>query len=379
MHRRIAKRRQRPEARGVTCPHCSASLTRKQRAGVTCDLCKKEFAFDPKDHSLGLHDLRFRRVTGRLGANGTKYTASQLRLALTRKAPAKASLLGLAIVLMIVGGLALVFGTAKSADGFTLAGIGLVLVGIVMLMSALEGPPTEEMRRQQFQFDTLGRWRALYGELPAGLVDEAALAGLAEEERPRQNLVGVVVCPEREILVSLLANGVPGKLRLGLLGTAPPADAWEKDLLELLRKDPRLPVFLLHDASAAGIFLARDLPQTLGLSPEHRIYDLGLNPKKSIAKKRFTESSAVSPEVSARLDREAPGADVAGSRPIRRGRAQVSPEEMAWLKAGNCAPVLAVPPASLIKRLEFALGKLASMKKGARPEGGAIAAAGFMS
>ena len=98
----------------MTCPHCSASLTRKQRAGLTCDLCKKEFAFDPKDHTLGLHDLRFRRATERLGVNGTKYTASQLRLTLTRKAPAKGSLLGVAIALMIVGGLALVVGTSMS-------------------------------------------------------------------------------------------------------------------------------------------------------------------------------------------------------------------------------------------------------------------------
>ena len=365
---------------GVTCPHCSASLKRKERPNLTCDQCKKEFAFDPKEHSLRLNDLRFRRTAERLGADGTKFTAAQLRLALTRKAPPPASRRPTVGLLLAVGAFIYAAASASSkqgAGGGKVIGALVALAGLAIAVAELFRSP-EEVTDQDFRFGTLDRWRAVYGELPAGLVDEAALAGLAEEEKPRENLAGVVVCPEREVLHSLLANGVPKRLRLGLLGTAPPADAWEKDLLEALRRDPKLPVFLLHDASAEGVMLARDLPQTLGLSAEHRIYDLGLNAKKSIVKQRFTVTHALSLEVSTRLDREAPGADVAGSRPIRRGRAQVSPEEMAWLKAGNCSPVLAVPPASLVKRLEFALNKMMPRARSV-PAKEDSAAVGFMS
>ena len=362
----------------MTCPHCSASLTRKQRTNVTCDLCKKEFAFEPKDHSMGLNDLRFRKMAERLGGDGVRYTASQLRLALSRKpATTTGGRYAAALIFGAFGITTLVVAAVNHDNGKGMAiGLALLIGAFIALGSALNvpGPQTDFT----FQFEVLERWRAVYGELPKGLIDETSLAGLNEEDRPRHNLFGVVVCPERDLLTCLLVNGVPRDLRLGLLSTAAPVDDWEKSLLELLRKSPRLPILLLHDASARDAFLAPDLPQLLGISAEHRIFDLGLNPKKSIAKNRFVIQQAIPPEVLARLDREALGADVAGSRPIRRGRAQVSGEELGWLRAGNCSPILAVPPGSLIKRLKFALDKISPKPKPAKAAD-AGAAVGFMS
>ena len=355
-----------------------------------CDLCKKEFAFDPRVNLLRLHDLRFRRVAEHVGADGFRFTANQLGTALLRRPAVRAvpRWARVLICLFLVGlGLCIAFAFGsmnkvkpgeKNYDPGLGIGLFIALAGGIWLAwefnSKTPSPPTDATMRQEI----LPRWQAIYGELPRGLIADEALPDLTEEDRPRDGLRGVVVCPEREVLTSLLANGIPRDLRLGLLPTAPPADAWEKSLLEQLQKNSRLPVLLLHDASAEGVFLARDLPQILGLSADHRILDLGLNPRKSIEKNRTAIIRPPTPELLARLAHEAVGADVAGSRPIRRGRAQVTAEEMKWLKAGSCSPILAVPPGSLIKRLKLALRKI-SPKKSAGAEIEAPEAVGFMS
>ncbi len=360
----------------MTCPHCQASLTGKERPNLTCSKCGKYFAFEPKQNALRLHDLKFRASVDRLGSGGFKYTARQLRLALSRKPPTPPGGYGAAIGLTSLG-LLLTIVLAFAGGGKAIAaGLGLTLAGIIVGLSKAFGGQAE-VTDATFQGEFINRWHAVYGEMPSGLIDESALAGLTVEDRPSQNLLGVVVCPDQDLLKCLLANGVPRDLQLGLLSTAAPADAWENGLLELLKKNPQLPILLLHDASAEHAFLARDLPQILGLSAGHRIFDLGLNPKKSISKQRQVIKRLVPSEVAARLDQEAMGSDVGGSRPIRRGRAQVSAEEVWWLKEGNCSPILAVPPASLIKRLKFTLDKIAPKHDPQRAEARALAAAGF--
>lgn len=69
----------------MICPHCSASLLRKERSGSRCSKCRRDFALDPKSNPLGLHDLRVRKLAnalsdpGRPDAPRLRYTPDQLR------------------------------------------------------------------------------------------------------------------------------------------------------------------------------------------------------------------------------------------------------------------------------------------------------------
>ncbi len=363
----------------MTCPHCQASITRKQRSNLVCSLCNKEFAFDPKGNALGLHDLRFRKVAERMGLEGMKFTARQLRVALTRPTTSTLNPVWVGVVLLVVGAVLLAgFGSTSTKMSPAMPfGIAMLVAGILFTLIGLFSA-SKTVTDESFRDEFLERWRRLYQQLPAGLITDPTLPDLTSEDRPRENLVGVLVCPERDVLISLLANRVPRELRIGLMGLTPPFDPWETDLLELLRQDPQLPVLLLHDASAEGVFLARDLPASLGLSPSHRIFDLGLNAKKSIAKKRTVVVQPVTEAMRNRLDAEPVGADVEATRPLRRGRAQVTPEELAWLKVGSCSPILAVPPGALVKRLKFALTKLPPRGAAARPPVDGLAGVGFL-
>ena len=70
----------------MQCPHCKANVTRKERSGNVCSKCYQEFAFEPKQHPLGLNDLRFQRTVAKISENDKLYfTSSQLQFALSRK------------------------------------------------------------------------------------------------------------------------------------------------------------------------------------------------------------------------------------------------------------------------------------------------------
>ena len=366
----------------MICPHCRASLLYKERSNCRCGKCQREFAFEPKSHPLALHDDRFRRVVKKLSDNGTmRFTAEQLRHALARKpvATQKRGDVGCVIapfvVLAVVVGFVVAEAIAPPAG--VAASIAIVVVGAVVTLWRMRRPfyPKIPMDGGRFLGEVVGRWRRIHGDAPAGLVDAASLADLPAEERPVDGLAAVVVCPVRDVLVCLLANGVPRRLRVGLLPTAPPFDPWQQSVLEALRRDPTLPVLVLHDASAEGAFLAHDLPLLLRLDPRHRVYDLGLNPKRSMAKKRLVVGAPVDPKYVARLDAEL--ADAA-AHPIRRGRARLSPDEIAWLRQGYESPVLAISPASLVKRLEFALDKIGRTRKRRRAQEDPARAIGFL-
>jgi hypothetical protein len=278
--------------------------------------------------------------------------------------------------------------------GQTLSGSTLVgVLALAVVAAATFGVARTVARRPffrtlpldaaRFRIDVLDRWRKVYGAFPQGLVDLNVLHNVLHDRPdaslPIDNLAAVVVCPEREVLACLLANDIPRRMRVGLLPAAPPFDARQQKVLDALRANPKLPVFALHDASARGVFLARDLRRTLRLNPSHRVYDLGLNPRRSIQKKRLTLGAPVPEEIKARLRGELASPDPV--RPIRRKRAVVAADEIAWLDAGNYSPILAITPRSLIKRIAFALEKIATKqreKKAAGRPDAAAQAVGFL-
>lgn len=367
----------------MTCPHCKAEIKRRERSGNHCSKCRREFAFDPKGNALFLHDLRFRKKADRLALGGFKYSTGQLRTCLLPKGGMDWGIFFVVGLLIFMGLVALLAGSqmqGRSDPRGLVIFIGLVVLGAGLFVGiksylTFGRPMTDEVFRRDF----VERWRKVYGAMPKGLIEEAELAALGQIQRPRENLAAVLVCPERELLNCLLANEIPRELRLGLLTTGAPADDWERGTLEALRRNPRLPILLLHDASATGVFLAQDLPALLGLDPHHRILDLGLNAKKSMSKKRFTVRDEVPPELQTRLSSAVIGADAAGARPLRRGRAQVTKEELDWLQSGANSPILALPPASLIKRIRLAMTKLKTYREPLPAEVAAQSALGFLS
>lgn len=188
------------------------------------------------------------------------------------------------------------------------------------------------------------RFAAVLGDRP-GLVEERA-AFVAEPAEPDvfdYGLPRLLLCQHRDIASMLVAND------LHLEAACPVVSAADLPL------DPRLiraldAVYVLHDASAAGLAFARSLAR-----PGLRVRRLGLRPAHAAAM-HLTRAPRV------------PAVEVAD---------RLRPWELRWLAAGNVAEISAINPARLVRTLHRLVRE---HRRGTpRPALRDLAAVGFLS
>ncbi|NOK61801.1 MAG: hypothetical protein GFH27_549281n78 [Chloroflexi bacterium AL-W] len=338
----------------MQCPHCSANLLYKERGGRCCRKCKQRFAFEPKTSPLKLHDLRFQRVVEKISANGTIwYTPAQLHHALARKAVTEQKrrfgIIGCFSI--IVAGVAIGVASDVSRSVFILTMI--LCIGLVFLLIGVQ--QTRPFYRklpvspEDFSRRVLDEWRKTYNMLPRGLMTADHPAHSSEYALSPAQLKAVLVCPQRDILLFLKANGIPQQYNMGLLPTEGPFTPAEETLLTTLRARPDLPLLLLHDASLSGVLLSQTIGMSLGVSSGHRIVDLGLRPSHVLQHKLMQLGAKPPPELLSILTRRMHNTIASG--------APLSAEEFDWLKKGNYSPILAVSPVRLLRVVINAMTK----------------------
>ncbi|MGS2590068.1 hypothetical protein [Streptomyces hebeiensis] len=312
----------------MICPHCSQSLLYKERTGQVCSKCKRAYAFEPKTHPLGLHDLRIRRLVQKLGDDGKiKITVDQLWFAVTRKTRKArksggdaATAAGCAGCGVPVGLLMLVAGLNMGGGAGVLAFFGsflLVAVVITVVSTWRSGRrTTAALPRERFRSEDVRRWKHIYGSLPDGVVEgtDAAAFRSAEPNAVRAALL----CQDPSIAVFLAANGIPQ--RYGVV------------LVPDVRQVPdSLPVVVLHDADPAGCLLAG---QTRHALPGRRVVDAGLPPRAVM--KAENALPLQGPELEAEVVEQL------------RADTSLTRDEVDWLAKGWSTPLVGVPPARLL-------------------------------
>lgn len=365
----------------MRCPHCATSLTYRQRGNQRCSVCKREFALEPKTQPMKLSDTGLRKLAEKMSANGALfYTPAQVLHYASRKHVAaqkpKTMPVGcLLIVVLVIGGL---LTNVAPWPVVALLAAGALLIGWWGIRRQRQRPfyPQLPLTLGVFQQRVLERWREVYGQLPAGLIDQADLHQRRRQPAPG-DLRAVLLCPEPAILDCLQANDLPARLGLGLLRLTDQPDADEQALLAALRARPSLPLLLLHDASPAGCTLAATIRVRLGLSERQRVIDLGLRPRQAVAQKLMRLGAPPPPELLHLLRKRV--ADPAA--PPDAARAALQPDELAWLEQGCVSPVLALPPARLINLVTKAVERVAPATARVDPEQAAqeqARAVGFM-
>lgn len=318
----------------MICPHCRASLLRKQRTGNRCGSCRREFAFDPKTNPLRLHDLRVGALAERLATRGRdgqpplRFTADQLRLAASRKVPTGRSgsgwLVGAGVV-GVGGGIAAVAGGGAVVGVAALVVVALLVLGHVLTAAGRRYPG---LPVSTAQFATmLARWQRVYGQPPAGLLAD----GPPRTVVPSGPVRAVVVCPDAATVAFLAAAGVaerhPVVLVPGIPGRIPSeATTAARD---------GLPVLVLHDADPLGCLAA---PRLRAVLRGTRVVDVGLRPATAKGAKTVV--------------RVRPPGDLLAEL---RAAGGVRPDELAWLEAGNTVPLAALLPARLLRAVERAV------------------------
>ena len=267
----------------MKCPHCGAGLLRRERPNKRCSKCKKQFIFEPLTPP-GIHDIRFKQIIDQMHQGRWFYTPNQLLHQAARKSMLKAienlyyvEMSGFAFLLMSIVFVSMILSTCLGII-FNNAFVGIVLlVGIPVLSAVVISKARPELRLRTFgkkvplEVNTfvdkfIAPWEAMYGH-PTGLLTNQDIEQWQLKDTPPSpdQARAVVACPQRDVLICLRANQGPERLNIQLIPTCDPFTPRQQAVVERLRREPDLPLVVLHDASAAGFLLSSTIIQSLGL------------------------------------------------------------------------------------------------------------------
>jgi DNA-directed RNA polymerase subunit RPC12/RpoP len=327
----------------MICPHCNADLLYKERPGYRCSRCRKNFAFDPKLNPLRMHDIRLKKIIAKVSTEGTlAYTPAQLWYQSARKnvseQKAGLSCITFTIIAAVIGtGFAIFINLEDLSNAVTC--VAPIIIGAIIflpfayLLNIYFRKPWRYLKMpmslDQFREKIINRWQQIYGDRPAGLIDSRTKRSNQPE---LDQLRGVLLCPQQDVLACLRANGVHRQLGLGLIPANTELTQAEQSITAELRSRPELPVYILHDASPSGVLMAEDIRKKL----KRKVLDLGIHPRQAIEYKLMTLGAKPAIE------------ELKGLEELHKS-GQLSQEELEWLKKGFFSPILALTPNRVIR------------------------------
>jgi hypothetical protein len=271
----------------MQCPHCHSELRYRERSNNTCSKCKRQFALEPKNNVLKLHDLRFKNLVDQLHQGRWYYTPDQLRHRAAHKVmvqqinygnpltlitclsmPVGIIILSIALASLVHIAVGVVFGIALMALGWWLASV------LEFRFAESYDIPID---LPHFFKSIVFKWQAMYHP-PDGLLDQQTIKQLQDSHPDPHAVRAVVACAEPDVLVCLRANQVPEQLNVQLIPTSKPFTSTQQATIKRLQREPDLPLLVLHDASASGCALPLTIAQSLGLQANHRVIDAGIRP-----------------------------------------------------------------------------------------------------
>ncbi len=340
----------------MKCPHCLAELPYRYRTSRICSSCHKAFALEPRENVLGLSDLRLRGIAERLSGKGTyRYTARQLAHAVAIQVLRLEKKKDFNLGLIIAMSLFMLIITCSSLS------VSLIFNSIVPLIlpififafflfahiKSLKTLPKVYKEIEQFEVHYIEPWEFIHGLLP-GRVAEKEIVALRQFHMPLSRVRAVVASFSEDVLDCLRANGLVEQLGLALLNPRQLTD-FDRDVINLLRNRPRLPIFLIHDASLFGSLMATILRKEWELTPQHRIIDLGLHPRH-VQRLRLPWRKLQPSRAWLQL--------FEWQASVPNGL-KLTKAEQKWLRKGYETSVLFIPPARLIKVVTKAVERAA--------------------
>jgi hypothetical protein len=316
----------------VRCVRCSEDSKKKDRSDGKCPKCGEAFAFDPTAGEPS--DMAFQHWIDRVSAKGrVRFTEGQLYYEARRSAvaalPGKRAARTIGLVLLAGLTLALVAATPFVVITGLFAAVSFLALVVVF---ASEGPKALDPETFAGLFR---RWVRAHGPPDALAVRPKPTA------RPRADAAELdaysfdraVITDNADTVDVLIANRFHFENNCAVLSVdGHPRGAFEQ-IRRMLRNNPRIEVFALHDATVAGCKLAYHLRHDAEWFRDiGRVYDVGLRPEHG----PFFEYAVMDTE-----DRVDP-------------HPALTAAEVAWLSA-HTLELAAIRPEQLIKRLYRAM------------------------
>ncbi|MFF5719197.1 hypothetical protein [Streptomyces buecherae] len=303
----------------MICPHCDASLLRRERPNNVCGKCGRRYALDPKTNPLELSDLRVRRVVAKLTDDGRlPCTPGHLWYALSRRSLRSRRIGGGCVAVALLGAYLLAAGFVAGSAPLAYFGCVLVLLALTLcvLTVAGGGRGRPKMLPGAFRRYVLDAWVEVYGGLPPGVVEDRRYPAPGGASGSGQ--AATLLCPDLSVATLIAAAGLPERHDLLLV----------RDLPEVPERGP---VIVLHDVSAPGLLLPWRVREAL---PGRRVIDAGV-PLRAVRG----------------LPHAVPYRDHQPGQAVLARLAEVgdyTSDELAWRRKGWTYPLVAVPPDRLL-------------------------------
>lgn len=335
----------------MKCVVCGHDSKYRERGGGKCPSCNHLFVFEPT-RGDPFTDMAFKKAIDRVSANGkVRWVLDHLYYELLRGKRSVRAPRILGVLSLVAFGLSAAFFAVESEVGLPLVMAGGIS-GFFGLFKARQKPafmPKEDFRK------LWKRWIDVHGT-PAHFIVPApkrpAPTQELEAELSSYSFDRAVITDQRAIVDVLLANQFHFENNCAVLS----ADGYPEEIfpivMKMLRKNPKLNVFVVHDASPEGCRLARMIQNSpswfdgigqvvdVGLRPGHAKFFHGLEVPLS-------EPRAVAPDGS------------------------ISPKEATWLAKWRLE-LTAVRPEQLIKRLYRAIAGVESGEWGGSADAGVV-------
>ncbi|MCA1724435.1 MAG: hypothetical protein LC748_09360, partial [Thermomicrobia bacterium] len=236
--------------------------------------------------------------------------------------------------------------------------IGGAIIGLGYLLRHLFVPPSAVVRKRapaapipytEFRDSLLTRWVRVHGTPPKMLPEggrprTGARDGAIETDIAQYSFDRILVCDTDETADMLVANNLHFETNTPIISIAGyPADAFAR-VMEMVRRNPALTVFTVHDADSQGCLLPLRMREEAAWFPQPSvtIIDIGLRPRHVATMPGLITTRDVSRMgISAELTR------------------LLSPGERRWLAAGEQVELAVFRPTRLLRAIYQTLNRTA--------------------
>lgn len=331
----------------IKCQTDNKLKDRKQHNGK-CLSCGHHFTFDPKI-GASFTDQFFQKTLDSISAaNSLHFTPRQYFYFFnSRQRPRKGSffLAFVFLVFTLIIAVALPFGPLKL---FLLAAAGGACAYFAWnaISARLNKNKPREIRHSEEEVEKfLSTWARNNG-VPGNLIDlKKQLPAInVSKEIQSYSFDRAVICQSEAIAAFLIANNFHFENNSAVLGLHGYPQNIFSVVLGMIKKNPELKVYLVHDASPGGIAMLREVRSRLFPDVENlTIFDLGLVPRQILGKRGFILNSGKSAELFRHLEAEVTAA--------------LLPEERSFLAAGNYVELESLPPLSLLRLIKDGISR----------------------
>jgi DNA-directed RNA polymerase subunit RPC12/RpoP len=340
----------------MKCIHCGTDSKKRQRADGRCPRCRHRLAFEPATDTNRVTDPQFKAAIDRVSGEGrVLFTERELWYELNRKWMKPGVWRNPYGWLPVLGGAP---GLLSALEMLPFHPVYAWAIGIpagFLAGALLSGRANEKSPKPPrppripfptFQTTYLARWRAAHGDVPALVPARETQLAAPPREVPGDvaafSFDRAVVTEQWETAAMLVANRFHFEHNCAVLSHDGYPDGIAETVKTMLRRNPNLTVFALHDASPGGCMLPLQLRDAAWFPDESvRIVDVGLRPEH-VRRLGIPALPARAAQLPPRL------AEV------------LSPEDVAWLAQGNVGELAALRPAQVMRAVYQAIAAVAA-------------------